>query len=134
MSRRGNNNRRRPRTSQLFPEHSKAAIAATLSSGIRSVFCYCPTPRLNSWDPFKINMDFLPRWVMSTLEELVVHKSLVDSRIQLGIAFDGAWLPKEVTVNLFNKVKSLGIKVITAHYVHNASSRLPHPLILTPLN
>ena len=71
---------------------------------------------------------------MSTLEELVVHKSLVDSRIQLGIAFDGAWLPKEVTVNLFNKVKSLGIKVITAHYVHTASSRLPHPLSLTPLN
>jgi cytosine/adenosine deaminase-related metal-dependent hydrolase len=24
------------------PEHSKAALAATLSSGIRSVFCYCP--------------------------------------------------------------------------------------------
>jgi hypothetical protein len=79
-------------------------------------------------------MDFLPPWVLSTLEELVVHKSLVDSRIQLGFAFDGAWLPKEVIVNLFNKVKSLGIKVITAHYVHNASSRLPLLLVLNSPN
>ena len=81
------------------PEHSKAAIAATLSSGIRSVFCYCPTPRLDSWDPFTISKDFLPPWVMSTLEELVAHKSLVNSRVQLGVAFDGgSFLPKEVGI------------------------------------
>lgn len=103
------------------PEHSKAAIAATLSSGIRSVFCYCPTPRLESWEPFTINMDLLPPWVMSTLEELVAHKSLLQSRVQLGFAFDGSFLPKEVLVNLFDKVKSLGIKVITTHYLHTAS-------------
>jgi hypothetical protein len=108
-------------------DHSKAAIAATLASGIRSVFCYCPTPRLESWDPFKINMDFLPPWVMSTLEELAAHKSLVASRVQLGFAFDGSWLPKEVIVSIFNKVKSLGIKVITTHYVHNASARMYPP-------
>jgi hypothetical protein len=69
-------------------------------------------------------MDLLPPWVMSTLEELVAHKSLLNSRIQLGFAFDGAWLPKEVIINTFEKVKSLGIKVITTHYVHNASSSL----------
>jgi hypothetical protein len=102
-------------------EHTKAALAATLSSGIRSVFCYCPTSRLDSWDPFKISIDLLTPWVMSTLEELVAHKSLLNSRIQLGFAFDGAWLPKEVIVNTFDKVKSLGIKVITTHYVRNAS-------------
>ena len=76
------------------PEHSRAAIAATMSSGIRSIFCYCATPRLESYDPFKIDMNLLPPWVMETLEELTVHKSIVDSRVQLGFAFDGTWLPK----------------------------------------
>lgn len=35
-------------------EHTNAGIAATVSSGIRSVFCYCPTPTLESWKPFAI--------------------------------------------------------------------------------
>jgi hypothetical protein len=115
------------------PEHNKAAIAATLSSGIRSVFCYCPTSRVDSLDPFKMNMDLLPPWVMSTLEELVGHSTLLNSRVQLGFAFDGAWLPKEVIVNTFDKVKSLGIKVITTHYVRNGSMSVspPSSLILS---
>jgi hypothetical protein len=83
--------------------------------------------------PFKISMDLLPPWVMSTLEELVAHKSLLNSRIQLGFAFDGSWLLKEVIVNTFDKVKSLGIKVITTHYVRNASLSVsaPSSLILS---
>lgn len=72
-------------------------------------------------------MDLLPPWVMSTLEELVAHKSPADSRVQLGFAFDGLWLPKEVIVSTFDKVKSLGIKVITTHFVHTSSSCMSPP-------
>ena len=58
---------------------------------------------------------------MSTLEELVAHESLANSRVQLGFAFDSVWLPKEVIVRTFEKVKSLGIKTITTHYVNNGT-------------
>ena len=80
-----------------------------------------------------MNMDLLPPWVMSTLEELVGHSTLLNSRVQLGFAFDGAWLPKEVIVNTFDKVKSLGINLITTHYVRNGSMRVspPSSLILS---
>jgi hypothetical protein len=43
-----------------------------------------------------------------------------DGRVQLGFAFDGYFLPKEVVVDLINKVKSLGIKTITSHSGVNA--------------
>ncbi|KAL5327980.1 hypothetical protein ACEPPN_005686 [Leptodophora sp. 'Broadleaf-Isolate-01'] len=101
------------------PEHSKAAIAATMSSGIRSVFCYSATPRLESWEPFKLNHDLLPSWVLGTLEELVAKNPIASGRVQLGFAFDSTYLPKEMIVATFEKVKSLGIKLITTHYVGN---------------
>ena len=63
------------------PNYSKAAIAATMSSGIRSVFCYSVTPRLESWEPFKLNQDLLPPWVLGTLEELVAKNPITGGRV-----------------------------------------------------
>lgn len=54
---------------------------------------------------------------MSTFEELVSKAPFGNQRVQLGFAFDGLWLPKEVVVPLIKKVKGLGIKTITSHYV-----------------
>ena len=59
---------------------------------------------------------------MSTLEQLAANGPFANGRVQLGFAFDGLFLPKEVVVPLFKKVKSLGIKVITTHYCRNAVS------------
>ncbi|KUJ08673.1 Metallo-dependent hydrolase [Mollisia scopiformis] len=108
------------------PESSKAAIAADISSGIRSVFCYCPTPRTESWSPFKFSgHDMLPDWVMTTMKELASKAPFGDGRITLGLAFDALWMPKEVVVNLFTKAKDMGIKLITTHYVRSAI-QAPH--------
>lgn len=102
------------------PEHSKAAIAATISSGLRSVFCYSPTPRLASWKPFGFAKDLLPDWVMNTFDSLVAKSPFGDGRVDLGFAFDGFFLPKDFVVALLHKVKAQGVKLITSHYARNA--------------
>ncbi|TAQ83203.1 hypothetical protein B7494_g8474 [Chlorociboria aeruginascens] len=102
------------------PDHSKAGIAATVSSGIRSVFCYSVTPLVSSWSPFALEQDLLADWVIKTLEELASQAPFNNGVVTLGFGFDGLFLPKEIVVNLYNKVKSLGIKVITSHYVRGA--------------
>ncbi|KAG0651489.1 5 -deoxyadenosine deaminase [Hyphodiscus hymeniophilus] len=96
-----------------------------------SVYCYCPTPTLESWAPFSLTSNLLPDWVISTLEALAAKAPFGNGRVVLGFAFDGFFLPKEVIVPLFQKVKSLGIKTWTAHYGQNAaqgSSSLPELL------
>lgn len=61
----------------------------------------------------------LADWVMATLEDLSLKALFGDGRVQLGLAFDGLWLPQEVVVGLFEKAKSLGVKLITTHYVRS---------------
>ncbi|KAF8850358.1 Metallo-dependent hydrolase [Acephala macrosclerotiorum] len=102
-----------------------------VSSGIRSVFCYCPTSRVESWKPFKLgNQDLLSDWVMSTLSDLASQAPFGNGRITLGLAFDGFWYPKEVVVDLFTKVKEIGIKLITTHYGRSAVQALQSPIEL----
>jgi hypothetical protein len=60
---------------------------------------------------------------MSTLEQLTAEGPFGNGRVQLGFAFDGLFLHKEVVVPLFEKIKSLGIKVITTHDCRNPISR-----------
>ncbi|KAH6711853.1 hypothetical protein BKA61DRAFT_97266 [Leptodontidium sp. MPI-SDFR-AT-0119] len=103
------------------PESTKAAIAATISSGIRSVFCYCPTGRVESWKPFTLSQNPLAPWVIDLLDELAAKAPFGDDgKVSLGFAFDDLYLPKEVLAGIYGRVKSLGIKVNTTHYVRNA--------------
>ncbi|TVY86592.1 5'-deoxyadenosine deaminase [Lachnellula willkommii] len=104
----------------ISAEHSKAAIAATVSSGIRSIFGYCPIAPVENWKPFTLGQNPLAEWVMKTLEELGSKAPFGNGRVQLGLAFDGNYLPKEVLVNLFSKAKAAGVKIITTHYVRAA--------------
>jgi hypothetical protein len=62
----------------------------------------------------------LPDWVLSNLESLAAKAPFGNGRVSLGFAFDGFFLPKEVIVPLFQKIKSLGIKIWTTHYGRNA--------------
>ncbi|TVY44940.1 5'-deoxyadenosine deaminase, partial [Lachnellula occidentalis] len=104
----------------ISAEHSKAAIAATVSSGIRSIFGYCPIAPVENWKPFTLGQSLLAEWVMETLEELGSRSPFGNGRVQLGLAFDGTYLPKEVLVKLFSKAKAAGVKIITTHYVRAA--------------
>lgn len=89
---------------------------------MRSVYCYCPTPRLESWEPFALSHDLLAPWVLEGLEEIASKAPYGEGRVNIGLAFDGTYLPREVVVPLFDKAKSLGVKVITTHYAGGAFS------------
>ncbi|KAH8649475.1 hypothetical protein BGZ60DRAFT_437373 [Tricladium varicosporioides] len=101
------------------PEHSKAGIAAIVSSGIRSIYGYCPTPRVKTWKPFALEENMLEDWVLNTMEELATAAPFGDGRVQIGLAFDGFFLPKEMVVDLFERARKVGIKMITSHFTLN---------------
>jgi hypothetical protein len=66
-----------------------------------------------------MSQDLLPDWVMNTFEELASKAPFGSGRVQLGFAFDGLWLPKDVLVPLFEKVKAMDVRTITSHYLRN---------------
>ncbi|OJJ95070.1 hypothetical protein ASPACDRAFT_48176 [Aspergillus aculeatus ATCC 16872] len=102
----------------VTPAHSVNGIAATASSGIRSIFCYTPTSTVKKWKPeIEMNTSLLDEWVLQQLEELAAAAPFGDGRVQLGLAFDGFMLPKEVVVALYDRARKAGVKVITTHYV-----------------
>ncbi|RBR19986.1 hypothetical protein FVER53590_25026 [Fusarium verticillioides] len=99
------------------PDHNNAALSATLSSGIRSIYCYCPTGRVNTWKPFEMEEEFLPAWLFEQLTSMRKAGPFANGRVTMGFAFDSFYLPKDVVINIFNQVRGLGIKTITSHYV-----------------
>ncbi|KAF5023092.1 hypothetical protein F66182_4849 [Fusarium sp. NRRL 66182] len=116
-------------------QHSKEAIAGTLSSGIRSIFAYTPTTRLKEAEPaLRFDDEPVAKWVMDTFEELARSSPLKDegSVVRLGFGFDYYFLPQDVVVSTFNKVRSLGAKVITSHYTHfNRNTEISTPALLS---
>jgi len=103
-------------------EHAAQGLSATVSSGIRSFFCYCPISRLQKWDKTEMvpDFDFLPDWFMKQFEELAKAQPYGDGRVNIGLAFDFFFLPKEVIENIYAKARSMGIKLITSHYTVTA--------------
>ncbi|RAH84309.1 Metallo-dependent hydrolase [Aspergillus japonicus CBS 114.51] len=102
----------------VTPAHSVNGIAATASSGIRSIFCYTPTSTVKTWEPeIEMHTNLLDDWVLQQLEELAAAAPFGDGRVQLGLAFDGFMLPKEMVVALYDRARRAGVKVITTHYV-----------------
>ncbi|KAF5972892.1 5-methylthioadenosine s-adenosylhomocysteine deaminase [Fusarium coicis] len=99
------------------PDHNNAALSATLSSGIRSIYCYCPTGRVKTWKPFEMEVEFLPGWLFKQLTSMCKAGPFANGRVTMGFAFDSFYLPKDVVINIFNQVRGLGIKTITSHYV-----------------
>ena len=102
--------------------HSEEAIRATIASGLRSIFCYCPTPRVAQWLPtFELEQNLLPDWVMSTFDRLSSRQPFgPNGRVRLGFAFDGLFLPGTVLKELFAKVRRQGVQLITTHALQNA--------------
>ena len=101
------------------------AIRATVASGIRSVFAYCPTPRVATWKPsFTLEQDILPPWVMETWDHLVkLNPFGANGRVRLGFAFDALWLPPKLLQDLFTKVREQGSQLITTHALNCAMVR-----------
>ena len=95
---------------------AEAAILATVSSGIRSFFCYTPSSTVNSWSPLDVNPNVLEPWVLSDLSSLIQKAPFgSNGRVQLGLGFDSWFLPEDATAPLFDIARQGGIKVLTAH-------------------
>ncbi|KAL1591356.1 hypothetical protein SLS60_012055 [Paraconiothyrium brasiliense] len=97
------------------PDHAKLGIAATASSGIRSVFCYTPIMRVDGFNPLTFCRNPLDDWVMQTFHELADKGPFGAGRVTLGFAFDMFFLPPEVVKGIFAQVKQKGIQTITCH-------------------
>lgn len=102
------------------PNHSLPAVAGTLSSGIRSIFAYTPTPLLESTSPtVAFAKNPIPDWVMDTMASLSNMAALSDpaSRVKLGFGFDFWYLPKAIVTRIMAQARSYGAQVITTHAV-----------------
>lgn len=110
------------------PDHPKAALSATLSSGLRSIYGYCFNIRVASWAPFTTNPDFIAPWALETLRDLSKKNPLGDGRVSLGVAFDAWFLPKERISALFDDIKQMGIKYLTTHNSPGRPGKTGFPL------
>lgn len=97
------------------PSHAEQGIAATASSGIRSVFCYTPILRVKSFNPMTFHPSPFEDWVMQTFDSLADNQPFGTGRVTLGFAFDQFYLPPEMIKSIFAQVKQKGVKTITCH-------------------
>ncbi|KAF7294535.1 5-methylthioadenosine/S-adenosylhomocysteine deaminase n1 [Mycena indigotica] len=101
------------------PSHVPKAISATVTSGIRSIFGYCDTSNVTSWSPLTF-APATPDYFDSQFADLANQQPFGDGRVQLGLAFDSFFLPKEIVIERYQRARSLGIKLVTSHYVRGA--------------
>ncbi|KAL1610858.1 hypothetical protein SLS60_002529 [Paraconiothyrium brasiliense] len=101
-------------------EHSEHALAATLTSGIRSVFCYTPTPRVECWQPrLGLAPSILQPWHLPQFARFA-NLLAAHPRVSLGFGFDGyAFLAPADTRALFQEVRAAGARCITSHCFGN---------------
>lgn len=52
------------------------------------------------------------------MADLAKSQPYGDGRVSIAFGFDWYFLPKQMIVDLFNKVRALGIKLITSHYTN----------------
>ncbi|KAF1944687.1 composite domain of metallo-dependent hydrolase [Clathrospora elynae] len=97
------------------PEHVKLVIAATATSGIRSVLCYTPMMLFTQLNALVFHPNPFNYWVMQTFVELADNGPFRGGRVTLGFAFDLFFLPNEMIKDLFAQIKAKGIKTITYH-------------------
>jgi hypothetical protein len=86
------------------PEHAKAAIAGTASSGMRSVFCYTPMMIVTQFNSITWNPTPFEDWAMNTFDELADNGPFGDGRVTLGFAFDlwCFWVNRKSDINAIN--------------------------------
>ncbi|KAM0360391.1 hypothetical protein ACHAP4_002468 [Fusarium culmorum] len=98
---------------------ASTAISATVSSGLRSVYGYCPTARVASWSPFEMNPEMIASWHLQELRKFGAQAPFGDGRVTMGLAFDLWFLPEQVVQELFQTAREAGIDLATTHAVRN---------------
>jgi cytosine/adenosine deaminase-related metal-dependent hydrolase len=103
----------------ISEEHVNKALAATIASGLRCIFCYVPVTRIKKWDPLTPESDFLPSWLWQQLESLAKGQPFGNGRVSLGFGFDLWALPRDTVIDMWTKVREWGVKLTTSHYCKN---------------
>lgn len=106
------------------------------SSGLRGFFCYSPIERLKNWSStFEHHKDTLPEWWHIHLRKLAKEQPFGNGRVYLVLGFDSYYLPKQTVVDLWENCRSLGVRLITTHYLaHYMPGGCPyHPDLDFPL-
>jgi len=101
------------------PDHASRALAASISSGMRTIFAYMTFMlRFEEWNKNTINPgpDFLPDWPLEQLETWSQRAPFASGRVQLGFAFDYFFLPPPLIASIFERVRAMkSVKLITGH-------------------
>ncbi|KAK3642672.1 hypothetical protein LTR56_010720 [Elasticomyces elasticus] len=107
-------------------ESNEAAISATASSGIRSIYCYSPPLTVTSWDPFTLDQNSLTEDVFTILSSLAKASPFADGRVSIGFAFDAFhFLPQQYLDMLMASLAS--IPLITLHYCFGPTGNFSIP-------
>ncbi|KAI1502028.1 amidohydrolase [Biscogniauxia marginata] len=99
-------------------DHPQAAIQAVLTAGLREVYCYMPTRRLVSTNPWKVEDDFFSEQNLSTYRELARAGPYGNGLVHIGYAMDNIYVPGEILKPYYANLRDLAkgkAKVITTH-------------------
>jgi hypothetical protein len=99
-----------------------AGLSATLTSGIRSVFCYSLVPNIESWDStgFHNANSVVPDWFIPQLKAVTSHQAITASdRVVVGLGYDSYHPPQEQTKYIFQTARDSGVGLITSHWRRN---------------
>ncbi|KAH8890363.1 Metallo-dependent hydrolase [Thozetella sp. PMI_491] len=102
--------------------HADQALAATVASGIRSIFAYSYPTYFTRWDleACEISSDVMPQSSIQHLLRLAEQQPFGDGRVHIGFGFDYWFLPRDTVIGLFSALRNAGIKLFTSHYAKNA--------------
>jgi hypothetical protein len=72
---------------------------------------------VTSWNPLQFSPSTLNDSVLTSFRSLAQNSPYGSGRVQIGLGFDSWFLPQETVTSLFDLALSLGIDVVTTHYV-----------------
>ncbi|PBK87352.1 Metallo-dependent hydrolase [Armillaria gallica] len=97
------------------PDHVTQAISATLTSGLRSFYCYAVVPEIKSWSPQFVLGDS-PAWGNELLKTLAQKSPFgPNGRVRMGLAFDQLYLPKDTVQEIIGTARQLKLFPLTSH-------------------
>ncbi|CZR68949.1 uncharacterized protein PAC_18850 [Phialocephala subalpina] len=86
--------------------HVDAAFEGLATSGMRAVFCPCPTKRVKRWLLELIfEEEEVPGWFMGMLEEIAGRRPMGHGRAEIGLAFDSFGIPTGEAERIFAKAR-----------------------------
>lgn len=104
----------------LISSLAQAAIQATISAGLRSVYCCIPLRRLISRQPLRLQDDSFSDESISIFRDLAKSGPFGDGRVHIGYALDNLFAPAKVMKSFYADLRdpSKGrAKLITSHSV-----------------